>query len=128
MDSANKNLVILIVEDDPALANLYDEKFKKENFKTLIARDGAAGLNMAITKNPDFILLDVMLPKMNGLEMLEKLIASPVGKSIPVIVLSNLTEKEEKEKALGLGAKDYLSKAMQSPEVIVNKVKKYLEV
>lgn len=128
MDATTKNPTVLVVEDDPALAALYDEKFQKEGFKTLIARDGAAGLNMAITKNPDFILLDVMLPKMNGLEMLEKLIASPIGHGIPVIVLSNLTEKEEKERAIKLGAKDYLSKAMQSPEEIVNKVKKYLGI
>lgn len=115
--------VVLIVEDDALLSDLYDKKFQKEGFRTIIARDGAEGLNMAITKTPDFILLDMLMPKMNGMEMLEKLFSSPVGKSIPVIFLTNVAEKDEKEKAMSLGAKDYLAKAMHSPEDIVNKVK-----
>ncbi len=122
----NSGPTVLIVEDDMALAGLYEEIFKREGFNTLLARDGAAGLNMAITKTPDFILLDILLPKMSGLQMLEKLVASPVGKSIQVIALTNLAEKEEREKALSLGAKDYLAKAMHSPEDIVSRVKKQL--
>ncbi len=120
--------VILIVEDDPSLSNLYDEKFKKEGFQTLLARDGAAGLNMAITKNPDFILVDMLMPKMTGMEMMEKLKASPTGNKIPVIFLTNVAEKEEKEKAIHLGAVDYLAKAMHSPEDIVSRVKKNLGI
>ena len=122
----DKKTVVLIVEDDPALAAMYDEKLKKEGFDTLIAKDGAMGINLAITKNPNFILLDVLLPKMNGLEMLEKLNQSPIGKGMPVIVLTNVAEREEKEKALELGAKAYMVKAMHSPEKIVNEVKKFL--
>lgn len=125
MDETAAKLV-LIVEDDPALAALYKEKFEKEKYKTLVARDGAEGLNFAITRNPDCILLDMLLPKLNGLEMMEKLLESPMGNKIPVVFLTNVAEKEEKEKAFKMGAKEYLTKAMQSPEQIVQVVKKYL--
>ena len=118
----------MIVEDDPALSDLYNKKFKKEGFETLIARDGTTGLDMALTKNPNCILLDVMLPKMTGMEVLEKVKDSPQGGSIPVIILSNVAEKGERIKAMGLGAIDYLNKAMHSPEDIVSKVKEHLEI
>ena len=117
---------VLIVEDDPALAAMYSEKLRREGFEAIIAKDGAAGLNMAITKSPDFILLDVLLPKMNGLKMFEKLIESPVGSAIPVIILTNVAERAEKERALALGAKSYMVKAMHSPEKIVNEVKRFI--
>ena len=126
MDDSDDKKVVLIVEDDPALASLYSEKFKKEGFSTLIARDGAEGLNMAITKNPNCILLDMLLPKLNGIQVMEKILESPGGMKIPVVFLTNVAEKEEREQAFKLGAKDYLTKAMQSPDEIVDVVKKYL--
>lgn len=119
--------LILIVEDDPALANLYDQIFKRDGFSVLIARDGAEGLEMAITKKPDCVLLDVMLPKMNGLDVFEKMTDSPVAKQIPVIFLTNNIGGADKEKAMKLGAKDYISKAMEDPENIVKRVKNVLK-
>jgi len=117
---------ILIVEDDPALRNLYDTIFKRDGFEVLTARDGAEGLEVALLEIPDFILLDMMLPKMTGMEVFEKLLADPIGKGIPVIFLSNDTDPAEREKALKLGAKDYIAKAKQPPEEIVKRVKKDL--
>ena len=118
--------VVLIVEDDPALWRLYEEKFKKEGFEAIIARDGETGLNLALTKHPDFILLDMLLPKMKGIDVLERLMTEPNSKDIAVIVLTNVTEREEADKALKLGAKEYLAKAMHSPEDIVMRAKKHL--
>lgn len=116
---------ILIVEDDPLLANLYNQVFQKDGFETLVARDGAQGFEMATTKNPDFILLDMNLPKMNGLEVYDKILHTPAH-GIPVIFLTNDTEKAQHDKAIKMGAKDYVSKAMNDPEEIVVLVKKYL--
>jgi CheY-like chemotaxis protein len=117
---------VLIVEDDPALRNLYDTIFKRDGFDVLTAADGQEGLEMALTKKPHFILLDMMLPKMNGMQVFEKILADPVAKNIPVIFLSNDTDPAEREKALQLGARDYIAKAKQPPEEIVNRVKKDL--
>ncbi len=117
---------ILIVEDDVTLANLYNTIFKRDGFDVLVARDGAEGLQMALTRKPHFILLDMMLPKMTGMEVFEKILADPNAKNIPVIFLSNDTDPSERERALKLGAKDYIAKAKQSPEEIVNRVKKDL--
>src|SRR3990172_3060965 len=118
--------VVLIVEDDTALWRLYEEKFKKEGFEAIIARDGETGLNLALTKHPDFILLDMLLPKMKGIDVLERLMTEPNSKDIAVIILTNVTEREEADKALKLGAKEYLAKAMHSPEDIVMRAKKHL--
>lgn len=114
---------ILIVEDDPVLQKMYSEKFNFEGFKTLGAKDGEEALRMALSENPDAILLDIMLPKMSGTDFLEKYREDPKGKSTPVVALTNLTEEEEKQKALKLGVKAYLVKAMQTPEDVVQKIK-----
>ena len=118
--------LILIVEDDPVLARMYSEKFKFEGFNVIVARDGEEALEMALSNAVQLILLDIMLPRMSGIDMLGKLRESPRGKGLNVIVLTNLAEPEEKNKAFQLGVKDYLIKAMQTPEDVVNMVKKYI--
>lgn len=120
--------LVLIVEDDPALWRLYDEKFKREGFDTIVARDGEAGLNLATSKHPHFILLDMLLPKMKGIDVLEKIMQDPKCKDCAVIILTNVTEREEADKALKIGAKEYLAKAMHSPDDIVARAKKHLGI
>lgn len=117
---------ILIVEDDPVLQKMYTEKFNFEGFKTLNAKDGEEALKVALSEKPDAILLDIMLPKMSGTDFLEKYRNDPKGKNTPVVALTNLTEEDEKQKALKLGVKAYLVKAMQTPEDVVQKIKAYL--
>ncbi len=117
---------ILLVEDDVALAKMYSTKFALEGFNVKIARTGEEGLNMALTEKPDLILLDMMLPKISGDVILQKIKNDPNAKNIPVIVLSNLTVTKEAQEAVRLGAKEYLAKAMHTPEQIVEKVKKYI--
>ena len=120
--------LILIIEDDLALAKMYSEKFQTEKFETLVATDGETGLKLALDKIPDFILLDMMLPKMSGQTVLEKLREHPIGKSIPVISLTNLTEKDQAHKAIKSGVKEYLAKPMHTPEEVVEKVKLHLGI
>lgn len=118
--------VILIVEDDPVLLKMYTEKFNFEGFKVLNAKDGEEALEVATTQNVDIILLDIMLPRMSGTDFLEKFRTTAKGKDVAVVALTNLAEDEEKQKALKLGVKEYLVKAMQTPEAVVEKIKKYL--
>jgi len=117
---------ILIVEDDPVLLKMYTEKFTFEGFGVLNAKDGEEALSVATKDNVDIILLDIMLPRMSGTDFLEKLRQDQKGKSLPVVALTNLAEEGEKQKALKLGVKEYIVKAMQTPEQVVEKIKKHI--
>ena len=120
---------ILLVEDDTFLANIYKTKFEMEGFKITVASDGEAGLLMAKKKKPDIILLDILLPKMDGFVVLENLKSKDSDvKDIPVILLTNLGQKDDVEKGLALGAVDYLIKAHFKPSETVNKVRKVLGI
>lgn len=118
--------VVLIVEDDPVLLKMYTEKFTFEGFGVLNAKDGQEALNVALKEKVDIILLDIMLPIMSGTDFLEKLRQSAKGKNLPVVALTNLAEEGEKQRALKLGVKEYIVKAMQTPEQVVEKIKKYI--
>lgn len=117
---------VLLVEDDPLIIKMYKAKFVHEGFEVLTAEDGVTGLEVSLNGRPDFIVLDIMMPQLSGLDLLEKLRQDPKGKDIPVIILTNLTEKEEEQRAISLGVKEYLLKANLTPGDIVEKVKKYL--
>lgn len=117
---------ILLVEDDPLLSRMYQTKFTKEGYRVLLAEDGEAGLKIALEQRIDFLILDIMMPKLSGLDLLAKLRENPRGKTIPVIVLSNLAQQKEAEKALALGAKEFLIKANLTPSQVSAKVKQYL--
>ena len=123
-----KQLKILLVEDDNFLLNMYADKFRVEGFEVFIADNGAAGLKLAKEKAPDLILLDVLLPKMSGFEVLQELNKDQRAKNIPVILLTNLSQKEEVTKGLELGAKDFLIKAHFMPQEVVAKVKSVLKI
>lgn len=123
--AANKPTVLLI-EDDSLLVKMYETKFVSEGFEVLTAIDGQAGLALTKAKLPKVIVLDMMMPKLSGLDFLTQLSQDPNGKKIPVIVLTNLSKEEEAKKALALGAKEYLIKASLTPGQIVEKVKQYL--
>ena len=125
MPTAQKTKV-LIVEDDSFLAGIYASKFEKEGFKVSLALDGEIGLKLVKKEKPDIILLDVLLPKLDGFEVLEKLKADVATASIPVVLLTNLGQKEDVDKGLKLGAADYLIKAHFMPAETVEKVKKVL--
>ncbi|MFA7244912.1 MAG: response regulator [Candidatus Magasanikbacteria bacterium] len=125
-----KNTVptVLLVEDDNFLGNIYKTKFELEKFKIILAKDGQEGLEMAKKKKPDIILLDVLMPKMDGFTVLENLKKDKNTVNIPVILLTNLGQKDDVEKGLELGAVDYLIKAHFKPSETVEKVKKILQI
>jgi len=121
--------LILIIEDDKLLSKMYAEKFKLEGFDVVVAQDGEEGLEYVSEKNPSFILLDMMLPKFTGQDVLHELKKRASNNTTPpIIALTNLAQKEEAQKALKLGAKEYLVKAMYTPDQVVEKVKFYLDL
>ena len=118
--------MVLIIEDDKNLSKMYAQKFKIEGFTPIIADDGQKGLDMIKQSSPSAILLDMMLPKFTGNQILSEINKFEKKVEAPIIALTNLTEKEEEEKAISLGAKEYLVKAMHTPEEVVQKVKTYM--
>jgi DNA-binding response OmpR family regulator len=117
---------ILIVEDDKFLRELISKKLKGEGFSVSEAVDGEAGLKQIKEIKPDLVLLDLILPSIDGFEVLSRVKEDPAIKSIPVIILSNLGQKEEVERGLKLGAYDYLIKAHFTPGEIIEKIRNIL--
>jgi len=103
---------ILIVEDDPSIVSILKAKFQVEGINVLMAEDGLVGLKMALESQPDLILLDIIMPVMDGLTMLKKLRESgEFGKQVPVVILTNLSEAEKVQEAAARGVYDFLVKA-----------------
>ena len=115
--------VILIVEDDKLIAEAIEKKLKINGFGIISATDGKEGLEMALERRPDLILLDIILPVMDGVSVLDKLREDPWGAKVPVIVLSNLTRAMTPEDMKKKGVSFYLIKTDWSLEEVVNKVK-----
>ena len=117
---------ILLVEDDQFLSEMYATKFVESGFDIETAADGREALEKIKQYRPNLILLDIVLPKIDGFEVLQILKKNAVTKDIAVIALTNLGQKEEVEKGLKLGADDYIIKAHFTPTEVVAKVKKIL--
>ncbi|MDO8436162.1 MAG: response regulator [bacterium] len=117
---------ILFIEDEAALQKTLGEFLAREGYEMISALDGEIGFKLAKTKNPDLILLDLILPKKNGFEVLKELKENTKTSDIPVIVMTNLEAMESVDKALELGATTYLVKANYSLEEVLEKIKKVL--
>lgn len=117
---------VLLVEDDPFMTTLLYEYLAKEGFEIISAGDGVEAVNQFQKTRPDVMVIDILLPKKNGLEALREIRALPGGADVPAMILSNLEEVSYQKEADGLGAKAYLIKAnVQLPEIIA-KVKEVL--
>jgi len=114
---------ILIIEDDKFLRELISQKLIKEGYNISEAVDGEEGIKKIKEEKPGLVLLDLILPGIDGFEVLTKMREDPSLSSIPVIILSNLGQKEDVEKGLKLGAADYLIKAHFTPGEIIDKIK-----
>lgn len=117
---------ILFVEDEEALQRAMGDALTNKGYKLMKALDGEIGLAAAIKEQPDLILLDLVLPKKNGFEVLGELKKDPATKNIPVIVLTNLEGSNDVEQALSLGAMTYLVKANYNLEDILGKIERVL--
>lgn len=117
---------ILIVEDDPLMSRMYHKIFTFEKYEVEMAADGVEGFEKAKSTKPTIMLLDIMMPKMNGLQVLEKLKLDPETKAIPVIMLTNLAGQQDAESAMAKGAVKYIIKSEHEPKEVANMVKEIL--
>ncbi|MBI1888979.1 MAG: response regulator transcription factor [Candidatus Spechtbacteria bacterium] len=118
---------ILLIEDDPFLSEIYVTKFHEAGFMAVVAEDGVFGLEKVKEVRPDIVILDIVMPNMDGFELLRKIKKDEDLKFTPVVILSNLGEQENVEKGFGLGAADYIIKAHYTPTEVVAKVKEILK-
>jgi len=125
-DAVRKNEV-LIIEDDSLLLKTYKNKFSKEGIPFVVATDGQEALDFLNHAPPAVVLLDLMLPKLSGFEVLEALRKKKSWEKVPIIILSNLNQSEDIKRGKELGATDYLIKADIKIQDIVTVVKKYLK-
>lgn len=115
----------MIVEDDEHISKVYEIKLAKEGFDTLVARDGEEAVVKIIAEKPDVILLDLMIPKKDGFWVLEEIKKVSSVAQVPVLVLSNLGQQRDQERALALGANEYLVKVDYPIQEVVDKVRQY---
>ena len=117
---------ILLVEDEEIMIDLLQRKLTQEGYEVIVAKDGEEGLKRMRETNPDLILLDIVLPKMGGFEVMEEMNKEPELKKIPVIIVSNSGQPVELDQARKLGAKDWLIKTEFDPQEVVDKVEKQI--
>jgi DNA-binding response OmpR family regulator len=117
---------ILIIEDEEALRQAMVDKFNREGFFVIEAKDGEEGLDLAIKNHPDIILLDIIMPKIDGLSMLKQLRSDAWGKDVPILILTNLNDAEYVSQAVESGVYDFLVKSDWQLSTLVEKVKEKL--
>lgn len=118
---------ILLVEDDPPMVKMYATKLKMEGFEVEVAYDGEKGLTLAKDWGPDLVVLDLMIPKIGGMDVLEQLRAEEKTKGLPVIILSNLSQDQDIQRAKELGVLEFLIKANFTPGQVVEKIRGHLK-
>lgn len=117
---------VLVAEDDAFLSKAYAAKLKKEKFEVILASDGDEVLNKIKAESPDIVLLDIVMPKKNGFDVLYEIKQGQKTKEIPVVILSNLGQEEDIKRGKDLGADDYLIKSNIAIGDIVSKIKQVM--
>ncbi len=120
------DLKVLIIEDDNFLSDLYKIQFEKSGYKVVQSYDGLDGLSKISIETPSVVVLDLIMPEFNGLEVLERVKKDPKLSNIPVVVLSSLRDEEKIKEALTLGAVGYIIKPTLTPKQVVEEVGKYI--
>ncbi|HYL70528.1 MAG TPA: response regulator [Candidatus Dormibacteraeota bacterium] len=118
---------VLIVEDDPATSEMYRLRLSADGYDVLTAADGEEGLRRAVADQPDLIYLDVRLPKLDGFEVLQRLRAEPTTSAIPVVILTNDSDAQVRERGLSLGALEFLVKSDTTPAALADAVGRHSE-
>ncbi len=117
---------ILIIEDDRFIAKMYQTKLGLEGYTVEVAENGAIGIEKIKSFSPDLVLLDIIMPEVDGFQVLETIRDDPTINSTPVIVMSNLAQEDHLKRARALGAKDYIVKSQLTPADVVKKIKETL--
>jgi len=118
---------ILLIEDEKILSEMYQDKFTKAGFEVSVASEAKEGLEIAKKEKPDLIVLDILLPRENGITFLTWLRNEPEVSLLPVVAFSNYDDPEIKKQAIKLGVKEYLIKTNYTPQEIINKIKDYFQ-
>jgi two-component system alkaline phosphatase synthesis response regulator PhoP len=118
---------ILLVEDEVVLGEMYKDKFSQAGFEVVLVPSAEDGLEAVLREKPDLIVLDILLPRDNGIIFLTKMRKNPKISSIPVVAFSNYDDPETKKEAFRLGVKDYLIKTSYTPQQIIEEIKNYLK-
>ncbi len=120
---------VLLVEDDPFLSSLLKNRLQKEQLEVILAKDGEEALNLLKTSQPDLVLLDIILPKKSGFEVMVEIRNDPQMQSreLPIIIISNLGQPEDISKGQELGAIEYFVKAKTSIDELIQNIKNFLE-
>ena len=126
MENNNTQKTILLVEDDDNLANVYETRLQAEGFKTVRVSNGEEALQAVLQTNPDLVLLDVMMPKVSGFDVLDILRSTPETADVKVIMLTALSQESDKERANALGVNDYLVKSQVVIADVIDRVRAQL--
>ena len=118
---------VLLVEDDISLSRMYEKKFTSEGYETMTAFDGLEGLEKATKEKPDLVVLDIMMPKLDGIAVFKKMRSNPTTFKIPVLMLTNFDQEDAVFECFKLGALDYLIKSEVTPQKVVTKVENLLK-
>lgn len=121
-DAGDDRVQVLLVEDDQEFAEMYRLKLEADGYEVSIAGDGEEGLRLALSMRPDLVFLDIRMPRLGGLEMLERLRRDPVTAELPVVILSNYGEDELRKRGFDLGALEWLIKANVTPGEVSSRV------
>ncbi len=118
---------ILIIEDEKSVSDMYKTHLENKGYQIAVSSNGKEGMELAKKEKPDLILLDIILPQKDGFTVLGKLKADKSTKKIPIVLLTNLGQDDDKKRGKDLGARDYLIKANLTPSQIGEKIKEYLK-
>ena len=117
---------VLLVEDDPMIIDMYKLRLEEEGYEPIITDKGSEAIDLAKREKPDIILLDIILPEVDGFSVLSSLKGESETKKIPVIIMTNLGQETDQDKGKQLGAEEYFVKAQHTPADVVNVIKKYI--
>ena len=120
------NKTILIVDDDPFILKTIALKFQKSDYEVSVAKNAEEAEEVLASSVPNVVLLDIILPGVNGLEILKKIKSNPKTKEVPVVIFSNLGSNQEIKEAMDLGATKYIVKANLTPDLVVEEINKLL--
>lgn len=123
---AKEKIKVLLVEDDLMIVEMYKMRFEEEGYAVLVTDKGSEAIEIAEKEKPDIILLDVILPEVDGFTVLQKLKNDIKTKEIPILLLTNLGQESDKEKGLQMGAADYFIKAQHTPVEVIQKIKELI--
>ena len=123
----DKKRKILLVEDDSMIVEMYKLRFEEEGFEVTVTEKGSEAIELASSLKPDIMLLDIILPEVDGFNILQSLKSEEKTKSLPILMLTNLAQESDKEKAISMGANDYLVKSQHTPSDVLQKVKEIIK-